>query len=114
MSTNTMDTLRTHLFDVLAGVKSGDIDVERAKAVCEVSQTIINTAKAESDYARVTGLAVSSSLIEIKSPSHAAIAAAPRQLTRHPADASEAPTAERRANGTVIERNGHITRHTSK
>lgn len=114
MSTNTMDTLRGHLFEVLQGVKSGEIDVERAKAVCEVSQTIINTAKAESDYARVTGLAVSSSLIEIKSPSPTAIAAAPRQVPRHPADASEAPTVERRANGAVIERNGHVTRHTSR
>lgn len=105
MTTNTMDTLRTHLFDVLAGVKSGDIDVERAKAVCEVSQTIINTAKAESDYARVTGLAVSSSLIEVKSPPPVALAAA---------KTAEAVTIERRANGAVIERQGNVTRHTAR
>ena len=105
MSTpNTMDTLRGHLFDVLAGVKAGEIDVDRAKAVCEVSQTIINTAKAESDYAKVTGLAVSSSLIEVKSaPAPMAIAAP-----------AEAVTIERRANGAVIERQGNVTRHTSR
>ena len=109
MSTqNTMDTLRGHLFDVLAGVKSGEIDVDRAKAVCEVSQTIINTAKAESDYARVTGLAVSSSLIEVKSePAPLAIAAPAK-----PGAPAEAVTIERRANGAVIERQGHVTRHT--
>ena len=106
MTTNTMDTLRDHLFDVLAGVKSGDIDVERAKAVCEVSQTIINTAKAESDYARVTGMAVSSSLIEIKSPSPVALAAK--------AKPAEPVTIERRANGAVIERQGKVTRHTAR
>ena len=46
MSNNNMATLQAHLFDVLQGVKSGAIDVERANAVCAVSQQLINTVKA--------------------------------------------------------------------
>jgi len=106
MTTNTMDTLRNHLFDVLAGVKAGDFDVERAKAVCEISQTIINTAKAESDYARVTGLAVSSSLIEIKN--------APAQSRPELAHSDSADTERRTTSTGVLERTGNVTRHRLK
>jgi hypothetical protein len=35
-------------------VKSGDFDLERAKAINELSKTIIDTAKVEVDYLRVT------------------------------------------------------------
>lgn len=111
MSTNNMATLQAHLFDVLQGVKEGKIDVERANAVCAVSQQLINTVKAESDFGHRTGLAVSSSMIEVKTPSPVAIAA---EAARPKPAAIEAPTVERRANGAVIERQGHVTRHTSK
>lgn len=112
MSTNNMATLQAHLFDVLQGVKEGKIDVERANAVCAVSQQLINTVKAESDFGHRTGLAVSSSMIEVKTPSPVAIAAA--EAARPKPAAIEAPTVERRANGAVIERNGHVTRHTAR
>lgn len=111
MSTNNMATLQAHLFDVLQGVKTGKIDVERANAVCAVSQQLINTVKAESDFGHRTGQAVASSMIEIKST--------PAPLTIAPAEAArtqsaEPVTIERRTNGAVIERQGHITRHTAK
>lgn len=61
---NNIDDLRTTLFDTLQGLKSGSVDIDRAKAICDVSQVIINTAKAETDYARATGAAVRSSFIE--------------------------------------------------
>lgn len=112
MTTHTMDTLRGHLFDVLAGIKSGELDIDRAKAVCEVSQTIINTAKAESDFAKATGLAVSSSLIEVKAPSPTAIAAA--EAARAASVTLDAATVERRPNGSVIKRQGNVTRHTAR
>ena len=106
MTTNTMDTLRSHLFDVLQGVKAGNIDSDRAKAVCEISQTIINTAKAESDYAKATGVAVASSLIELKSPAPAA--KRPELVPAGDAD-------ERRLTATgVLERSGNVTRHRLK
>ena len=99
MSNNNMATLQAHLFDVLQGVKSGAIDAERANAVCAVSQQLINTVKAESDFGHRTGQAVASSMIEVKSPSPTAI---------------EGVTIERRANGVTIERQGNVTRHTAR
>lgn len=106
-TTNTMDTLREHLFGVLQGVKDGKIEVDRAKVVCEISQTIINTAKAESDYAKATGMAVASSLIEIKSPAPAA--KRPELVPTGDADT------ERRLTSTgVLERTGNVTRHRLK
>ncbi|MCK2097249.1 hypothetical protein [Thauera aromatica] len=111
MTTNTMDTLRAHLFDTLAGIRAGDIDIDRAKAVCEVSQTIINTAKAESDFAKATGMAVSSSLIEVKSPPPPLLPPAAAQEALADTDSD----AVRRVTKTgVIERQGHVTRHTMR
>ena len=52
---NDATELREHLFDTLKGLKSKTIDIEQAKAMCEVSQNIINLAKVEVDYAKVTG-----------------------------------------------------------
>ena len=51
---NKIEDLRNHLFETLEMLKDGDIDVERAKAVSGVAQTIINSAKVEIDYLRVT------------------------------------------------------------
>lgn len=52
---NDITALRTHLFDTLAGLKSGTIDIEKAKTISDVAQTIINTAKVQVDFMRVTG-----------------------------------------------------------
>lgn len=50
-----IEKLRDHLFSTLEGIKSGTIDAEKAKSINEVSQTIINSAKAEIEFARVNG-----------------------------------------------------------
>lgn len=50
----TVNDLREALFETLEQLKAGKIDVHQAKAVSEVAQTIINTAKVEVDYCRVT------------------------------------------------------------
>lgn len=54
---NDISALRSHLFNTLQALqdKNNPMDVERAKAVCEVGQVIINSAKAEIDFARVNG-----------------------------------------------------------
>jgi hypothetical protein len=52
---NTIEDLRSVLFDTLRGLKDGNVDLDRAKAVAELSQTIINTGKLEVDYMRTTG-----------------------------------------------------------
>jgi len=56
MSTS-IETLRDHLFATLAALqdKANPMDIERAKAVSEVAQVIINTAKVEVEHAKVTG-----------------------------------------------------------
>ncbi len=54
---NNIETLRQHLFDTLSALqdKSNPMDIDRAKAISEVSQVIINTAKVEVQYAQATG-----------------------------------------------------------
>lgn len=52
---NDIDALRSHLFDALKGLKDGTVAIEKAKAISDVAQTIINTAKVEVDYAKATG-----------------------------------------------------------
>lgn len=47
--------LRASLFATLEGIKSGAIDLDKARAVNEVAKTIVETAKVEVDYLRVTG-----------------------------------------------------------
>lgn len=47
--------LREQLFATMAGVKDGSIDLERARAVNEISKTLVDTARVEVDYLRATG-----------------------------------------------------------
>lgn len=49
----TVDDLREHLFATLQGLKDGSIDIDRAKAISDVAQTIINSAKVEVEAARL-------------------------------------------------------------
>lgn len=64
----TINDLRSTLFETLQAVKSGDMEIDRAKAVSDIAQTIINTAKAEIDYAKATGADIHSGLIETTAP----------------------------------------------
>jgi len=49
MADNVHD-LRAHLFETLKAVKSGAMDLDRARAVNEISKTIIDTARVEVDF----------------------------------------------------------------
>lgn len=49
-----IDDLREDLFDTIKGLKNKSMDIDRAKAIAEVAQTIINSAKVEVDYIRAT------------------------------------------------------------
>jgi hypothetical protein len=58
MSTeNTIDALRSELFATLRALRDPEqpMDIARAKAVSDIAQTIINTAKVEIEHQRVTG-----------------------------------------------------------
>lgn len=54
---NTIADLREHLFATLRDLRRKDdpMEIDRARAVSEVAQTIINTAKVEVDHMRVAG-----------------------------------------------------------
>lgn len=54
MAKNTIADLRDHLFETLEALKDPDapMDIERARAVADISQAIINTAKVEIDLVK--------------------------------------------------------------
>ena len=50
MPQNKIQDLRNHLFETLEMLKDGDIDINRAYAIADVSRAIIDTAKVEVQY----------------------------------------------------------------
>jgi len=81
MANNKLADLRDHLFETLEALKDPDkpMDLERARAVSEVAQTMINLAKVEVDMVRAldgrgiegaffSGLAESRDLPQIAGP----------------------------------------------
>lgn len=57
--------LRAVLFDVLTGLKEGTIEIDKAKAINEISQTIINSARVEVDYIKATDSSVGTGFIQL-------------------------------------------------
>lgn len=57
MSKNIND-LRVSLFDALDMLKKGEITTEQAKAISEMGQVIINSAKVEVDYIKANNVSV--------------------------------------------------------
>lgn len=51
----TINDLRTHLFDAIEGLKAGTLDLDKARAIADLGQTVINSAKVEVDYLKATG-----------------------------------------------------------
>lgn len=54
---NKIDDLRNHLFETLEALKDEDkpMDLARAKAVADVAKVIVESAKVEVDFLKVTG-----------------------------------------------------------
>lgn len=52
---NDIQDLRTMLFDAMRGLKNGTIDTAKAKAISELGQVIVNSAKVEVDHMKKTG-----------------------------------------------------------
>lgn len=50
-----MTALRAHLFEALQGVKSGVMDLDKARAINEIGKTLIDSAKVEVDYLKASG-----------------------------------------------------------
>lgn len=57
MAKNKISDLRDHLFETLEALKDKDqpMDIERARAISDVAQVIINTAKVEVDLVKAVG-----------------------------------------------------------
>lgn len=53
---NTLEDLREHLFETLKALRDKEqpMSIDRAKAIADVAQTVINSAKAEVDYIKAT------------------------------------------------------------
>ncbi len=53
---NKIQDLRDHLFATLEALqdKESPMEIDRARAIAEVAQVIVNSAKAEVDFLRVT------------------------------------------------------------
>jgi hypothetical protein len=67
MARNKITDLRDHLFEVLERLKDGEIDIETAQTMAEVSQVIINSAKIEVDFIKATGSNTDSGFIKLNS-----------------------------------------------
>ncbi len=54
---NKIEDLRNHLFATLEALRDKDhpMELDRAKAIADVAQTIINSAKVEVDFIEATG-----------------------------------------------------------
>jgi glutamine synthetase type III len=59
MAKNKITDLRDHLFEVIERLKETDskesIDLEKAKAIADTAQVIINSVKVEVDFMKITG-----------------------------------------------------------
>lgn len=53
-TTHTITDLHAHLFATLQGLRDGTVSIEQAELISKVSQTLINAAKVEVEYLRVT------------------------------------------------------------
>ncbi len=52
---NTIEDLRDLLFNTMKKLKEGTIDVPQAKAMTNIAQAVINSAKVEVDFIRAVG-----------------------------------------------------------
>jgi len=51
----SINDLRDVLFQVLEAVKSGTMDLDKARAINDLSKTIVDTARTEVEYLRTLG-----------------------------------------------------------
>jgi len=63
---NKIEDLRNHLFATLEALQDQDnpMELDRAKVIADVSQTIINSAKVEVDFVKATGRVTGSGFID--------------------------------------------------
>jgi hypothetical protein len=55
MAKDKIQDLRHHLFETIEMLKDGDIEIDKARAISEVAQVIINSAKVEVQFLKEMG-----------------------------------------------------------
>lgn len=67
---NTIEDLRNHLFETIESLKDTEnpMDIDRAKAISETAQTMINLAKVEVDFIKTTGQTKDSGFLSNEKP----------------------------------------------
>lgn len=55
-SSNTRDieALRAHLFSAIEGVKANTLDLDKARAINEIGKTLVDTARVEVEFLKIT------------------------------------------------------------
>jgi hypothetical protein len=96
MAKNIAD-LRALLFDAIDGVKNGALDIDKAKTINELSKTLVDTARAEIDHARITG-GMAGDFLETSAPARLP---SPGELTRERTGAG-IKTTTMLANGATV------------
>lgn len=65
MAKNKMDDLRNHLFETPEALKDEDkpMELDRAKAIADVAKVLVESAKVEVNFLKVTGAAKSTGFL---------------------------------------------------
>jgi hypothetical protein len=88
-----IDDLRTHLFETLVALrdKANPMDLDRARAIADVSKVIVESAKVEVDFLKVTGATKSTNFlpIEDEAPARPALPARPQAVSPAVSPAAE-------------------------
>lgn len=53
-NTQDIEALRAHLFAAIEGVKSNTLDLDKARAINELGKTLVDTARVEVEFIKIT------------------------------------------------------------
>lgn len=65
---NDLQELRDHLFGAMRMVKSGEMDVNKAKTISDLGRTLVSTAKLELQYMEQVDQRYDSGFVKIDGP----------------------------------------------
>ena len=68
MAKDKIQDLRHHLFETIEMLKDGDMEIDKARAISEVAQVIINSAKVEVQFLKEMGSNRHTGFIQLDNP----------------------------------------------
>jgi hypothetical protein len=68
MAKDKIQDLRHHLFETIEMLKDGDMEIDKARAISEVAQVIINSAKVEVQFLKEMGSNRHTGFIQLENP----------------------------------------------